>query len=206
MSKEQKEKQQKEKAIIEKERLYNDSIAAENERKVSEEEQRQDSIFKAESAQSIKELKPFFDFKKDDFSSSDKQWVTPKDAPKYVNRNGIYCYFQVNDGKANNFRLKIQYAADDWLFIKYYIFSIDDMVFEYRPDNIETDHDSSIWEWADNQVTAIDNSLINALAMAKKAKIKFEGRQYYKVKEITPAQLKSIQRTLKLYRAMGGTL
>lgn len=210
MSKEEKEKQAKEKAKIEREQFYNDSIIADNERKKAEEkrieELRQDSIHKAESAQTMKELKPYFTFKKDEFSDNNTEWVMPKDAPKYINHNGIYCYFQSNDGRASNFRLKIQYAADDWLFIRYYIFSIDGMVFEYRPDNIETDNDSSIWEWADNQITAIDNSLINTLADAKSAKIKFEGRQYNKVKNITSAQLKSIQRTLKLYRAMGGSL
>lgn len=206
MSKEDKEKKQTAKVRIEEQRLFRDSIARKESKGKGVEQQQRDSLYRVEYEKVLKELKPYFTFKKDEFSSNDQQWVTPKDAPVHVNHNGIYCYFQVVDGKASNFRLKIQYAADDWLFIQYYIFSIDDIVFEYRPDNIENDNDSSIWEWSDNQITTKNSSLINALAMAKKAKIKLEGRQYYKVKDITSVQLKSIQRTLKLFRAMGGIL
>lgn len=206
MSKEAKERQQIAKARMEEQRLYQDSIECKVSKDKIVEEQQRNSLYKAEYEKEIEELKPYFAFKKDEFSSSDKQWVTPKDAPKYVNRNGIYCYFQVIDGKASNFRLKIQYVADDWLFIQNYIFSIDDMIFEYSPDNIESDNDSSIWEWSDNQITRMDYNLINALAIANKAKIKFEGRQYYKVKDITSSQLKSIQRTIRLFKALGGVL
>lgn len=189
--------------------IFNDSFAADNEKELERkrlEEAHLDSISKAEMAKTIKDLSRYFTFKKDEFSQNDRVWVEPKDAPKYLNRNGIHCYFQANNDKASNLRLRIQYTADDWLFIRYYIFSIDGMVFEYRPDKIETDHKSTIWEWADNQVTSFDQSLITALMMAKSAKIRFVGRQYHKDRNITSQQLLSIKRTVQLYRAMGGTI
>ncbi|WP_303208609.1 hypothetical protein [Bacteroides oleiciplenus] len=192
------------------EKFYNDSVAADNEKKELEkkrlEEARLDSISKVETEKTIKELSRYFTFRKDEFSNDDRVWVEPKDAPKYLNRNGIYCYFQTNNDKASNLRLKIQYTADDWLFIRYYVFSIDGMVYEYRPDDIETDHKSTIWEWADNQVTSFDQSLITALMMAKSAKIRYVGRQYNKDRAITAQQLLSIKRTVQLYRAMGGRI
>lgn len=190
--------------------IFNEQFYSDNEKKELEkkrlEEARLDSISKAENAKTIKELSKHFTFKKDEFSTDGLAWVTPKDAPRDVNRNGIYCYFQTNNDRASNLRLKIQYTADDWLFIRYYIFSIDGMVFEYRPDDIETDHKSTIWEWADNQVTMFDQSLINALMMAKSAKIRYVGKQYHKDRTITAQQLLSIKRTVQLYRAMGGAI
>lgn len=209
-SKEEKEKQAAERAKIERERFYNDSIVAdslrrENERKRLEEEQL-DSIPKAETAKTIKDLSRYFTFKKDEFSIDDRVWVEPKDKPLYIDVNAIFCYFQTNNNKASNLRLKIQYTADDWLFIRSYKFSIDGMAFDYRPDDIKRDNSSNIWEWADNQITAFDQSLITALMMAKSAKIRYVGEQYHKDRNITSQQLLSIKRTVQLYRAMGGTI
>lgn len=152
----------------------------------------------------VKELKPFFNFKKDEFENY--TWVIPKNSPKYIDVNGIYCYFALNGTTASNLRLKIQYAADDWLFIQSYKFSIDGMTYDYTPDNIERDNDSSIWEWSDKRLDMYDQSLINALLMAKKAKIRFVGKQYHKDKTITQQQLLSIKRTVQLYRVMGGSI
>ena len=209
-SKEEKAKQVAEKAKIERERFYNDSIIADSLRRDRDrkrlEKERLDSISKVENEKTIKDLSRYFTFKKDVFSNDGRTWVTPKDRPMYIDVNGIYCYFQTNDEKASNLRLKIQYAADDWLFIQSYKFSIDGMVFDYYPDNIDRDNNSTIWEWADNQVTAFDQSLLTALMMAKNAKIRYIGRQYHKDRVITAKQLKSIKRTVQLYRAMGGSI
>ena len=80
------------------------------------------------------------------------------------------------------------------------------MTYDYTPDNIERDNDSSIWEWSDKRLDMYDQSLINALLMAKKAKIRFVGKQYHKDKTITQQQLLSIKRTVQLYRVMGGSI
>src|SRR4051794_14289602 len=48
-------------------------------------------------ASRIKELMKFVSEKKDDFKQI--SWIKPKDAPNYVNYNGIYCYFS-KDGES----------------------------------------------------------------------------------------------------------
>lgn len=149
-------------------------------------------------------LKPYFYFKRDEFNNG--IWVEPKDAPQYVDVNGIYCYFMLVDGRASNLRLKIQYRADDWLFIRSYKFSVDGQVFDYFPHKIERDHKSYIWEWSDAPVTSNNQIIIENLANAKEAKIRFIGQQYHKDKVITSKQLKSIKRTIDLYYAMGGVI
>ncbi len=63
----------------------------------------------------IKELEKFFNSKKDEFDPNALVWQKPKSAPTYTNQNGIYCYFQTNNGMPSNLRLRMQYHADDWL-------------------------------------------------------------------------------------------
>lgn len=154
----------------------------------------------------IKDLLPYFDVKKDEFDPSGKIWYTPKSAPKFSNRNGIYLYFAVIDNKVQTLRFRVQYYADDWLFFKKVQFSIDDKAYEFIPMDTETDHGNGmIWEWFDESLTGSDRELIYALSDAKYAKIKFLGRQYYDIEDITQKQITDIKRTLELYKAMGGT-
>lgn len=159
---------------------------------------------KVDSAK-IKDLLPYFDVNKDEFDPKGKIWYKPKSAPQYVNRNGIYFYFAVEDGKPLALRLKIQYYADDWLFFNKVQFSIDDKAYEYIPNRTETDHgNGKIWEWFDEALTGLDKDLVYALADAQSAKMKFIGRQYHNIKPITKNQIVDMKRTLELYKALGG--
>jgi len=155
----------------------------------------------------IKELNRYFNSKTDEFDPNALVWHKPKSAPKYTNRNGIYCYFQSNNGMPSNLRLRMQYHADDWLFIQKVQFSIDGKAFEFIPRDTETDSGNGgrIWEWFDEGMGKSNTELLNALANAKSAKMKLIGRQYYKVKTITNNQIRDIKRSLDLYKAMGGT-
>ncbi len=154
----------------------------------------------------MKELLGSFRVKKDEFSNNNKKWYEPKSAPKYTNANGIYCYFQTENGIPSNLRFRVQYYADDWLFFKKILFSVDGKAYEYTPSNVETDSGDGgyIWEWFDEQLSSYDKDLIIALSSANEVKMKFIGRQYYNIKNLSAEQIKSIKRTLDLYHAMGG--
>lgn len=155
----------------------------------------------------INELKKFFKIKKDEFDEDGLTWYTPKDAPYYRNRNGIYCYFGIKNNQTQNLRFVIQYASDDWLFVKNYKFSIDGKAYSFYPENQETDNgDGGIWEWCDESISTSDLPLIEAISNAKSAKIKFNGRQYFEDKSISQSQIKSIKRTLELFKLMGGVV
>lgn len=155
----------------------------------------------------IKELKPYFEERKDEFDPTELVWHKPKSAPKYTNANGIYCYFQSNKRMPSNLRFRIQYHSEDWLFFSKVQFSIDGKAFEYIPSGTETDsgNGGEIWEWFDEPVRGSDKELINALVNAKLAKMKFIGKQYYDTKAISANQILDIKRTIALYKAMGGT-
>ena len=154
----------------------------------------------------IKELLPFFNVEKDEFDPRGLTWYKPKSAPRYTNRNGIYLYFMVQDGVAQNLRFRVQYYAEDWLFFKKIQFSIDSNAYEYIPSDTETDNGGGyIWEWFDENPSYSDKNLIYSLSNAKQAKMKLIGRQYHNIKTITKQQILDIKRTLELYNAMGGS-
>lgn len=154
----------------------------------------------------VKDLTKYFRQKKDEFSNDNKVWYEPKSAPQYTNRNGLYCYFQTQNGIPSNLRLRFQYYAEDWLFFNRLQFAIDGKAYEYIPDDTETDSGDGgkIWEWCDQSLSEADKELIYALANAKSAKMKIIGRQYHDQKTISQEQIKSIKQTLDLYNALGG--
>lgn len=154
----------------------------------------------------MKELLPSFNVKTDEFDPNGTTWYKPKSAPKYTDCNGIYLYFGLEEGRVLPLRFRVQYYSDDWLFFKKVQFSINGKAYEYIPSRTETDsgNGGKIWEWFDEALQESDKELIYALIEAKSAKMKFIGRQYYDIKNITNSQVTDMKKTLELYRALGG--
>ena len=140
----------------------------------------------------------------DEFKNID--WVYPKSFPKYDNITGVYTYFAEKDSVPTNFRLRIQYGANDWLFIQKYIFLIDGKTYEFSCPKMERDNDHRIWEWSDTGVDSDIQALaiLSALVNAKEAKVRFEGRQYHQDYTLKPAEIKAITETFQYYTALGG--
>lgn len=156
----------------------------------------------------VEELTPFFRVNEDEFDPNSKTIYKPKSAPLYVNKNGLYVYFIMIDNKPRSLRFRLQYLADEWLFIRKVQFSIDEKAYEFIPRNVKNDNGSGqIWEWFDEGITTeSDLELLNAIANGKSVRMKILGRHYYEKKTINEQQKKDIQRTIELYRALGGSL
>lgn len=148
-------------------------------------------------------LKSSFKVSKDDFS--DKVWVHHKNDPKNRWRNAIYMYFQLENGNPTNPRLVIQYVGRDWLFINQYTINIDGKNYDFKPSELERDHNElEIWEWCDE--TLLDNEkLIKAIAEGTKIKIRYHGQQYYDDITIADKYVKAIKDAYEYYKALGGT-
>lgn len=175
-------------------------IAKEAERAKLEHKQRQELELRkiAEATSSMR--KRHDEFKK-------LTWYKDQSSPQYNNQNGLYLYFSVQDGsqKAENLRLRIQYYADSWLFIESYTFSLDGRIFEFTPRNVEHDNDSDIWEWSDDAVNDKLYIITRTISNAREAKIRFNGKQYYKDKIISEAQKKALRNVFTAYQALGGS-
>ncbi|MBN2355552.1 hypothetical protein JXO59_05535, partial [candidate division KSB1 bacterium] len=137
-------------------------------------------------------------------------WFRDFSSPTYTNTNGIFLYFGKDDDRdnADNLRFIIQYYAEDWLFIQNYQFNIDDKTFSYYPSDIETDsgYGGKIWEWSDEPINRNTYEIVKAIIDSRVAKIRFNGRQYYKTKTISYAEKQSMKNVLNAYEALGGSL
>lgn len=141
-----------------------------------------------------KDLKSFK--KKEDEFEGNAFYRDPR-TPYYSNVNFIYPYI---GQKGDNYwlRLKLQYAADDWLFINKAILLVDGEKFTITG-NWETDHNSGIWEWLDISVRDTERLILERIANSKSAKIRYVGRQYHNDRTITKKEKNIIKKTLEIY-------
>jgi hypothetical protein len=137
-----------------------------------------------------------------------------KSAPIYVNsKSWIGAYIIKPDNSQPVLRLVIYYTSDEWLFIRRYIVKSDDQTFtltpdDYGPDAVETDNGSGgIWEWWDVVADGDKLAMLRTLSDSKVAKIRYEGRQYYKDRAIGAAERASLKRTIQAFEQIskGGT-
>lgn len=170
--------------------------------KVEQTEQEEEKTINTDSI--VNAMRAEYVFKKDEFDNEGRTWVQPKSKPKYRNNNAFYCYFQMNENVASNFRFVMQYYDSSWLFIENCIFNIDGENYTYVPQEMKRDNNSSIWEWFDDSVTLDNVALIRKIAQAKAVKVKLNGSQYSNTRTMKDTEIASIAHTLKYYEELGG--
>ena len=141
---------------------------------------------------------------KDEFKP-DVVFYFPDKAPKYRNTNWMFPYL----GKSGNsvyLRYVIQYEADDWLFIenvkvktKYEDGS--EKIIDLFSGYFDRDNESArIWEWTDIEVSEFMYQNLMDIYNAKSAKIRFQGRQYYKERNMTSNEFKALKNVINVYK------
>jgi hypothetical protein len=83
-------------------------------------------------------------------------WYFDKSSPQYANVNCFYIYIGTKKESLPGLRLKIQYAADDWIFINNYIFKVDNKTFEIDAGDFGVTRDNNgdgIWELYDVELS-----------------------------------------------------
>lgn len=176
-------------------------------RSVKELRAKQDSIKKAKKLKNdsiITSLQSKFRSKKDDFY--EQTWITHKTFPYSLQSTGIKIYFQRDnkDSKVSNLRFRIQYYGEDWLFIRSVVFNIDGKEVTYTPDKVDSDSDTSVWEWCDESADH-GVGLINKISKAKSIKMMFVGSEGRIVRTMSQQSIKAFKETLDYYIALGGT-
>jgi hypothetical protein len=131
-------------------------------------------------------------------------WYRDRSSPAYNNRNGFFIYIGKKSNSAPWLRLRVQYHAEDWLFVRGFVVVADGQRFERGPLVFERDNDTMIWEWYDTDVDATDLILLNAVANSKQATIRFNGQQYRTDRAISSSEKAAIRNVLNAYRALGG--
>lgn len=169
---------------------------------------------KEEVARKKKEEKRFSDATKNMRTKYDDineiTWYRDKTSPQYTNYNGFFGYFGKTKTGMPSLRLRIQYAADDWLFIDNYVIKVDGITYTIEEQNygeIETDNGSGgIWEWLDRAVSENELQIMRAVANGKDVKIRFNGKQYKKDKTINSTQKAALRNVLDAFEALGGKI
>lgn len=140
-------------------------------------------------------------------------WYYDKSTPNYSNKNYMYLYVGLSGGEGDysgtpNLRVKIQYTADDWLFIKKYTILTDDEKYTLVPANEELKSDvfggGKIYENFDQKVNSYNLSMYEDIAKSEEVEIKFDGNQYYDTRKLTEKEKSGIQKVLDFYNVLIG--
>jgi hypothetical protein len=129
-------------------------------------------------------------------------WYRDRNSPQHANVNGVFAYI----GDKNNrawLRFRIQYAGDDWLFVKKAIFIADGTRLE-ATGNWERDNKSTVWEWFDVSADADTAQLIRSIAQAKDVTMRLEGQQYHRDRKLSGSEQKALRNVLSAYAELGG--
>lgn len=137
-------------------------------------------------------------------------WYYDKTSPQYVNsRSALYAYIGQEEVGEPILRLVITYTSEDWLFIEKYLIKVDERTYTISEDSygeIKTDNGyGGVWEWIDRAVSDTEYEILNAIANGKAVKIRYEGSEYYKDRDITSSEKQALKNVLDAYKSLGGT-
>lgn len=129
-------------------------------------------------------------------------WYRDKSSPAYTNDNGFFIYMGKREGGKPWLRLRIQYYADDWLFIESFIVVADGQRFDHASARFERDNEAKIWEWYDENLSEYDMAMIKAVISSKDATIRFNGSQYRHDETISQKQKIALQNVITAYESL----
>lgn len=147
-------------------------------------------------------LLPMFRIDRDPFKGV--RFYEAKSAPEFVDVNSVHLYIGEQDSKALTLRLKLQYRADDWLFIEKAQIQSNGTVFTLKDRDWNRDNDGGyIWEWSDKPLDGSDFLAISALA-TNGGSIRYTGSKYFDERKLTKKEVENLKKTIELYKALGG--
>lgn len=102
-------------------------------------------------------------------------------------------------------KLRNVYVADDWLFITSYIIKADDELFEFPVGMTDIERDNGaggIWEWTHGTAGPQELRMLRAVASAKQAVIRYQGKQYRKDRTIPASEKAMLRDVLVAYEML----
>ena len=136
----------------------------------------------------------------------DITWYRDYSSPTYINRDGFFVYFGYDSSGVTDLHLKMQYFADDWLFIDQASVNVDGETFALSETSFERDNNSTIWEWQDITIIGDTSSpiilgrdILEKIAYSNSAIVRYTGSQYYHDEYISATQKRAIRNVLEAY-------
>lgn len=133
-------------------------------------------------------------------------WITHVDAPRHTDsRSTVHLYMGQRDGNPRPWlRMKVQYAADRWLFVERVEAWHDGVREPLIGGRFERDHNHRIWEWLDVTPDARQIEVLHSLAHAREAVLRFHGRQYVRDVTLSAADKRALREMLAAHSALAG--
>ena len=142
----------------------------------------------------------------------DITWYTPKGFGTLKGRGTIYPYIGVkyNSPLYTVLRLKIVYRAADWLYIEKIIFMLDQKRFPFIVEKgmvkreVEEKFGGKIKETIDLLAaeSVVVSKLISNIAVAKKGKLRFEGKKFYSNRKLRKKHFTAFKNVIAAYREL----
>ncbi|PKK35114.1 hypothetical protein BWI96_18855 [Siphonobacter sp. SORGH_AS_0500] len=156
-------------------------------------------VSEEEVAKALKPLRKSYDeFKK-------IGWYYAPNGFRYKSDNQVSAYMG-KEGENIWLRFVVAYSGDDWLFVKGCKILTDKNDYDIIPENdFERDNaGGDVWEWIDETMTPTYFSMLEDISTSKKAKIRYNGNQYYHDRNITQREKQAIATILKAYKKATG--
>lgn len=170
---------------------------------IKEKEEKEEKEKKERLSNATKKLRSKYD------DMREITWLHDKSTTSYTDVNSIYLYMATKENSSPALRFRIQYAGDDWLFIENYIIKTDNNTHTISTSygDIEKDNGyGGVWEWYDIAMNQSTYTIVQDMINSKNVKIRHNGKQYHKDRNLTNKEKEAMKNVLDAYEALGGTL
>jgi hypothetical protein len=136
-------------------------------------------------------------------------WYYDQTTPQQIQRNSFHLYMGQKDLESPTLNLQIQYKSDTWLFIESYMIKTDHSLhtINTRYGDIQMDNGlSGIWEWYDIPLDAATFKIIEDIINSKTVKLRYQGKQYFKDRDLTANEIQALKNILDAYESLGGDI
>lgn len=130
-----------------------------------------------------------------------------RSTPRSLQANNFHIYIAQMGKSKPYLRFQTQYTGDDWLFIENYIIKTETESFTIEPEYGKVNRDngySGVWEWYDAFVDDKIYNIISNIIQSKNVRLRYNGKQYYKDRNMSNSEIQGIKNVLDAYEAMGG--
>lgn len=134
---------------------------------------------------------------------SNTTFYEPKYKPKYDNENGFYVYINQVPKKDFSLWLRVQYADNDWLFVKRMDIMADDFRTEYDCSDFSSSYNQrGVYEWLDTRVSAEEMIFLSHIAKSKKAIVRLIGTNYKHDVFINENQKRALRDVIEVFNLL----
>lgn len=134
-------------------------------------------------------------------------WYYDQTTPQQIQRNSFHLYMGQKDLESPTLNLRIQYKSDTWLFIESYLIKTDHSLHTLttRFGDVQMDNGlSGIWEWYDIPLDAATFKIIEDIINSKTVKLRYQGKQYFKDRDLTAFEIQALKNILDAYESLDG--